>query len=325
MCALFDSATYPTEYGSRDLDLIVVGNATTDHTLFTRGVVTPGRKAVAASMLVVAGGEALNLAVAASALGLRANFVGRFGGDESGADQRHFLEINGCTTEGSATIPGAPHHFATIIVDQHSGERSIVTHKDSRLTPSLDQLPAELMRRSRAFFSDGREAAFTLHGLTLARKSATYTFLDAEESTWLHEALPFVNELVAPARVILAAAQMADLTGAMHQLASSGPAIVIATKGAQGATAVSQRGAVHEQPSIHVQAVDTTGAGDAFHAGYIAARLAGWRVPHAMNLGARTASITCEHAGPRAPFDSLTTLRPHPSIPHEGCAAKDPL
>ncbi len=33
MCALFDSATYPTEYGSRDLDLIVVGNATTDHTL----------------------------------------------------------------------------------------------------------------------------------------------------------------------------------------------------------------------------------------------------------------------------------------------------
>ena len=325
MCALFDSAIYPTEYGSRDFDLIAVGNATTDHTLFTPGVVAPGRKAVAASMLVVAGGEALNVAVAASALGLRANFVGRFGSDESGADQRHFLEINGCTTEGSATIPGAPHHFATIIVDQHSGERAIVTHKDTRLTPSLEQLPAELMRRSRAFFSDGREAAFTLHGLTVASKSATYTFLDAEESTWLHEALPFVNELIAPARVILAAAQMADLTEAMNQLASCGPAIVIATQGAQGATAVSHRGEVHEQPSIRVQAIDTTGAGDAFHAGYIAARLAGWPVPHAMNLGARTASITCEHAGPRAPFDSLATLRPYPSIPHDGYAVKDPL
>ena len=31
MCALFDLAIYPTEYGSRDFDLIAVGNATTDH------------------------------------------------------------------------------------------------------------------------------------------------------------------------------------------------------------------------------------------------------------------------------------------------------
>lgn len=86
----------------------------------------------------------------------------------------------------------------------------------------------------------------------------------------------------------------------LHRLVDAGVELAVCTRGAEGAVAVDADHQVHHQPAEPCQVVDTNGAGDAFLAGMLAARLAGSTVAAALAGGAEQAlrALTTRDIGP---------------------------
>ncbi|WP_211215491.1 PfkB family carbohydrate kinase [Agromyces subbeticus] len=88
-----------------------------------------------------------------------------------------------------------------------------------------------------------------------------------------------------------------DARGWARAALSAGARTAIVTRGAAGAIATDDGAQWFEQPAIAAQVVDTTGAGDAFIAGFISARVEGVALPAALERGARWAAVACGHRG----------------------------
>ena len=85
---------------------------------------------------------------------------------------------------------------------------------------------------------------------------------------------------------------------AARELLRFGPHTVIVTRGKQGALAVTKDEAA-EHPGFEVPVVDTTGAGDTFHAAYLAAALRGESLAARLRLANATAAMSVTALGPR--------------------------
>ncbi|MCK2037342.1 carbohydrate kinase family protein [Microbacterium sp. SSW1-49] len=82
-----------------------------------------------------------------------------------------------------------------------------------------------------------------------------------------------------------------DPLGFLHDRIDAGATLAVCTLGAEGAVAVDARGVEHHVAAVPVEVVDTNGAGDAFFAGVLDARLSGHPVPESLEAGARAASL----------------------------------
>lgn len=77
----------------------------------------------------------------------------------------------------------------------------------------------------------------------------------------------------------------------------AGAALAVVTRGAAGALAKDRAGQEWRCAAIPIEVIDTTGAGDGFIAGFVAARLSDATVPAALEAGARSAARACVHVG----------------------------
>jgi len=64
----------------------------------------------------------------------------------------------------------------------------------------------------------------------------------------------------------------------------------------------------HHRPAYRVPVVDTTGAGDIFHAGFIYALLQGWDLEHQLDFACAAAAINCMAVGARGGIQSVATI-----------------
>jgi sulfofructose kinase len=305
----YPRAAMPLE-PTRPVDVMVLGNTTADRVMVVDGPWRAGSKQVAASSTIVPGGEGANVATTLAALGLRVHYLGRFGDDEGGEASRAALEAAGCLLDGCATVTGCPHHHALVVVDRATGERSIVSHRDPRLDLPAEAVGADWVGRARALSLDGQEAAPSLAAARLARDAGTTVFADAERADAALAALvPWVDELVVPLAVLVQlAGPGTSPEKAVRAAAGRGPRVVAGTEGAAGCVALAD-GEIARVPAQPATVVDTTGAGDAFHAGYIAARLRGSTPGAALRFGSSVAARKCGVPGPRLGSAALADLR----------------
>ncbi|MBO0981063.1 carbohydrate kinase family protein [Microbacterium sp. SD291] len=96
--------------------------------------------------------------------------------------------------------------------------------------------------------------------------------------------------LAAADAVFCNADRLDDPVAFLRSCIAGGATLAVCTLGAEGAVAVDADGVEHRVAAVPVQVVDTNGAGDAFLAGVLDARLSGEPVPVALAVGARSAS-----------------------------------
>jgi sugar/nucleoside kinase (ribokinase family) len=102
---------------------------------------------------------------------------------------------------------------------------------------------------------------------------------------------PFRHDFVEAADMLfLSDEAMPDAVPWMRERVATGTSIVVITQGAHGATAVTRDGELHVPAPPVTDVVDTNGAGDAFVAGFVVARLRGAALPMAMAAGHRQAA-----------------------------------
>ena len=277
--------------------VLVVGDVMTDIIVRPEGPIVPGSDR-RAEIRNRPGGSGANQAVWLGAAGADVLFAARVGAGERAMYENYFRGLG--VVPALAGDRDLPSGVLVTILDP-SGERSFLTDRGANLNLSVADLPESLLDgvglvlvSGYSFFASGpRHAVQALlraarrRGVPIAVDPASTGFLDevgpqlfldwVGQTDWL-----FANE--AEAELLTGEAEFDAQMRVLGQQFSH----VVIKRGRFGAALGGRDGVIQSHPAPLVKVVDTTGAGDAFAAGFVAALLRG--EAHAACLEAGIAS-----------------------------------
>ncbi|MEU3523423.1 ribokinase [Streptomyces sp. NPDC038707] len=253
-----------------DYDLLVVGSANADLVIGVERRPAAGETVLGGDLAVHPGGKGANQAVAAARLEARTALLARVGDDGHGRLLLDSLRAAGVDTVG-VLVGGAPTGVALITVDP-SGDNSIVVSPgaNGRLRPEDVRTATSLFHASRVVSAQLEIPLETVVEVVRNLAPGSRFVLNPSPPRELPvEVLAACDPLIVnehEARVILGDARVGDDPADWARLLlAKGPRSVVVTLGARGALVCDGSGTALV-PSVKVDAVDTTGAGDAFTA-----------------------------------------------------------
>lgn len=268
----------------KEFDVVVVGELNAD--LILQGDVVPVfgqvEKLVDDATLTIGSSSAI-FACGVARLGLRVAFVGKVGDDPIGRFMCDALAARGIDTRGVVVDPVLKTGLSVIL--SRGADRAILTYLGTIAALRAADVDRALLARARhlhlgsyflheALLPDIPRlfAETRAQGLTI---SLDTNYDPAERwDSGVAQVLPAVDLFFPNQTELCAIAGTPEVDAALARLAGLGPAVAVKL-GADGA--IARHGAdVVTAPSIPVQLVDTTGAGDSFDAGYLYGHLAGW-------------------------------------------------
>jgi ribokinase len=290
-----------------DYDLLVVGSANADLVIGVERRPGAGETVLGSDLAVHPGGKGANQAVAAARLGARTALLARVGEDGHGRLLLDSQAGSGVDTAG-VLVGGAPTGVALITVDP-SGDNSIVVSPgaNARLTPADVRAAEGLLRASRVVSAQLEIPLETVVEVVRNLPEDTRFVLNPSPPRALPpEVLAACDPLIVNEHEARVVAGGAGLGGTPEEWARAllalGPRSVVVTLGAAGAVVAEGTDAPVRVPSVKVEAVDTTGAGDAFTAA-LAWRLgAGESLARAAAYAARVGAAAVTRAGAQVSF-----------------------
>lgn len=254
------------------------------------------------------GGPAANAAVALARLGARAAFAGAVGDDALGREQIEELSREGVDVSAVEVIRGTGSFVSLILVDAASGARTILSAPEGR--PLASRRVERWSPAPDLLLVDGWGGPAQRAAAEVAWEQGIPVLLDAGSLR------PDVLALVPFADVVIASEPFAQdwgpkgPSGAVHRLLAGGVRLAAVTRGPDGAIAGAHGSEeLFEVPAEAVSAVDTTGAGDAFHGGAAFALASGRTWEESLRLGAFVAARKCLQVGARAGLPALAEAR----------------
>ena len=295
---------------SSKVDLVGVGLNATDTLIRLPHYPALGSKVEFRSADGLPGGQVATAVAACQQWGLRTRYVGKIGDDNAAAIHRAEFERLGVETH-ILTAPGCASQQAVILVDD-AGERTVLWKRDNRLT----LLPAELRREwissARALHLDGHDTAAAVTAAGWARETGIPVIAD------LDDLYPGVEELLGKIDYLITSRDIPGRLTGESDLRRSLPAVrsrydcrlTAATLGHEGVLAWDGL-QFHYAPAFRVQPLDTTGAGDIFHAGFIYGLLQGWPAARQLDFACAAAALNCAATGARGgiqPVEKIEAL-----------------
>ncbi|MBT0653896.1 PfkB family carbohydrate kinase [Geomobilimonas luticola] len=251
------------------------------------------------------GGPVATALVALSRLGVRSTFHGVVGDDELGVRIRRSLDKEGIDCRGLVTRSGAVSQRAFIVVEQGSASRTIFWQRPTGEPLSQGELSSHYLDGSSFLLLDGLMVEVSLAAAGDARQRGIPVMLDAGRLR------PGMADLARSCDYVVAGEQFAfDLgwdggDGTFAGFARSiGAPVVTVTRGTEGSLTWWKEG-VLRQPAFPVAAVDTTGAGDVFHGGYLFGLLQGWELSTVLPFASAMAALKCTRSGGRGGIPDL--------------------
>ncbi|WP_369180528.1 ribokinase [Streptomyces mutabilis] len=295
-----------------DYDLLVVGSANADLVIGVERRPGAGETVLGTDLAVHPGGKGANQAVAAARLGARTALLARVGDDDYGRLLLDSQRAAGVDTVG-VLVGGAPTGVALITVDP-SGDNSIVVSPgaNGRLAPGDVRAAASLFHASRVVSTQLEVPLETVVEVVRSLAPGSRFVLNPSPPRPLpQEVLAACDPLIVnehEAKVILGDSCVSDRPEDWARiLLAKGPRSVVVTLGAEGAL-VASGAEVARVPSVKVDAVDTTGAGDAFTAA-LAWRLGtGESLADAAAYAARVGAAAVTKAGAQASYPTAAEV-----------------
>jgi ribokinase len=295
-----------------EVEVVVVGSLNMDLVVRAPRLPVPGETLLGRSFSTVPGGKGANQAVAAARLGARTAMIGCVGDDAFGRQLRAGLEADGIDCRALRTLSGQSSGVALIVVEE-SGRNGIV------VVPGANgQLAPEDVDRHPAILAGTRVVALQLeiplatveHAARAARAQGKIVVLNPAPAQGLPPDLIACADFLVPNEVeaaMLTGVAVDSVQGAIaaaRRLRAQGARNVIITLGERGAVVATATGEQHYLAS-RVEAVDTTGAGDAFIGGFCAALAKGRTVAEAVAFAQAAAAISVTRHGAQTsmPFE----------------------
>jgi ribokinase len=282
----------------------VIGSANLDFTVALPRLPRMGETVSAGTLLVNRGGKGANQAVAARRLGAEVRMIGCVGDDDSGGEIRRALREQGIGVDGIATSSAAATGTALIFVDQEGRNQiGVAPGANHRLTVEMARAGEDAIAWAEVLVSQLEIPVPVVRwALETARRQGVPTVLNpAPVQELSDELLSLVTYLTPNAGEVaaLTGIEVRDLESgrqAAARLCERGAGTVIITLGEQGALVCDGASAVHFE-AFPVEAVDTTGAGDAFNGALAVGLAAGGSLEQVIPLASAAAALTCTRRG----------------------------
>lgn len=289
-------------------DIVAIGLNATDTLIRVPRFPAFDSKTKILSSCVLPGGQAATAAVACRRWGLRSRYAGKIGDDSAGRLQRDEFAREGVEAH-LIEVPNCASQLAFIIVDQATGERTILWQRDDRLDLRPEELPQEWIRGARLVHVDGHPCAPAAAAARWAREAGAMVTAD------LDNIYPGVEELLEHADFMIGSRDFPERLLGVSNLFESLPEIT-RRFGCRVAGATLGRDGVlawdgiqfHYCPAFRVDTVDTTGAGDVFHAGFAYALLRGDTLPAILEFSCAAAGLNCTALGARGGIRSAAEI-----------------
>ena len=260
----------------------------------------PDVKCEFTDLTIQGGGPAATAMVALSRWGISCAFAGITGDDIFGDRIRASLSEEAIDTSGVMVREGAASQFAFIAAEPATARRTIFWRRPSGSVLSPDELDYDIIRHARVIHTDGLFMEAALAACRAGRDAGVPIVLDAGT---LRDGMLDLARLTDYCVVSEAFAQ--SLVGdrgtveACQRLKALGPRVAGVTLGDKGYVALVGDKMI-ERPAYPVQAVDTTGCGDIFHAGISYGLVMRWDMEKTLDFAAWAAAMVTRRLGGRA-------------------------
>ena len=281
------------------LRVLVVGYNAFDVTVRVPALPAPDTKLEVPPVLLGGGGPGATAAVALARLGAAVRLLTPLTDDEGGRVQRGELAAAGVDTAGCPVHRGVASAKAVILVHPPGGQRTILWSRGAVPPLPAPADPDAALGDADLLYVDGHEPAASVALAAAARRRGLPVVMDAGSvRSGSRELVPLCTDVISSAVFAPAYTGCARPLAALRRLRAEGPERVGMTFGPGGVLGLGPDGTV-AVPAFAVDALDSTGAGDAFHAGYAWARGRGAVFAEALRHGAGVAALGCTAWGGR--------------------------
>lgn len=255
------------------------------------------------------GGQVATALVALSRWNMRTKYIGKIGGDELGQFSLASLREEGVDISSVTLEPSATNQYAMILVDGPSGERTILWDRDERLMYREGELRKKDICSGKILHLDGHDIQAALQCARWAKEEKIPTVIDLDKVEPLtSELIKEIDFVVTSARFPTLYTGISDREKALVELQKHTPGFLCATLGHEGAVTFVNGELVYVK-GFEVRPVDTTGAGDVFHAGFIYGLLENWEIEEILRFANAVAALKCQDLGGRKGIPTLEEVQ----------------
>jgi sulfofructose kinase len=287
----------------RTFDVIALGLNSLDMVAVVPHHPSPGGKTRIERFATLPGGQSASAAVGCARLGWKTQYIGTFGDDDAARIGIESLERDQVDTSLVRRIPNATSHTSLVLVDVRSGDRTVIWYRDPRLAMSGEDVPVDAISKGRVLLVDDHEPLAATVAARAAREAGVRTVIDVEKlRPGTEELLQHIDVIIAAEHLPSELTGLPDLGAALREMARRfDPAHTCATLGPKGSLSLVD-GKEVRTPAFEVHVEDTTGAGDAFRAGFISGWLRAGSNPNVhdvLRYAHGVAALNCRGLGAR--------------------------
>jgi len=262
-----------------------------------------GSKTEYRGQALMPGGQVATTVIACQTWGLSTRYVGKLADDAAGQLHRDAFAKAGVEAR-LIEVPAGVSPQSLILVDA-GGERTVLCRRDEQMVLNPAELQREWIVNARALHVDGHDTAAAALAAGWAREAGVPVIADLDDSyPGVDALLENVDYLIVSRDLPCRLMKEPDLQSALRKMQHRyGSKLAAATLGPDGVLAWDGK-RFHHCAAYRVPVVDTTGAGDIFHAGFIYGLLQGWPLERQMEFGCAAAALNCMASGARGGIEA---------------------
>ncbi len=259
----------------------------------------------------LAGGEIASTMSGLCRLGMKTAYIGRFGKDSAGDFGLQSLREEGVNVEFAEQIEDAITQVGFIIIDVRNGERTVIWKRDEKLSFTPEEVPIELMQRTKIFHATPHDALACVKLAREAKKHSAIVSIDIDNIfDGVLEMIPLVDVFISSAEFPEKLLGIKDRKVALKEIkVRFGCPVVGMTLGENGSLILCENEFIETKGfAVPNGCKDTTGAGDAFRVGLLYGILSGESVEESARMANAVAALKCRAVGARTSLPNKDEL-----------------
>ena len=290
------------------MKIVGLGQCAIDHSFVIDLLPEPDTKKEVLQWEINGGGPVATALVSLSRLEMDCFFHGVIGDDEAGIKIRDSLESENINTEGLITRSDSDSQAAFIAVEKSTGRRTIFWKRPTAQALQPEELPYDFLEGADFLLLDGLMSEASLYAANMAREKSVPVMLDAGRIRQGMIELAGISDYVVCseefAREFCSDLEEFIPEKALQKMHPFNAKALTITLGSKGSYTLSKEEVFHT-PSFSVDVLDTTGAGDVFHGGYIYGLLQNWELKEVTRFASAFAALKCRKLGGRVGIPEL--------------------